>query len=187
MAKASCDSQKFNLETVEALSPKIRGSPRRAISSELPSHVAQKPCYSFLGAHRQTSGHSEIWYVSEKLDARCVLQLICSQILSLVHGSGYHHFDPGWEGIKPEDQDYEITVLKRMYHSFGPFPPSIADIIDPETFEIIHFVNQQGPPLKPLQRWTTKQIPSADNMFIRRILRLDPRDRPTVEEILEDE
>jgi serine/threonine protein kinase len=104
-----------------------------------------------------------------------------------VHGSNYHHFDPGWEGIRPEDQDYEITVLKRMYHSFGPFPPSIADIIDPETFEIIHFVNQQGPPLKPLQRWTTKQIPSADNMFIRRILRLDPRDRPTVEEILEDE
>jgi serine/threonine protein kinase len=104
-----------------------------------------------------------------------------------VHGSNYHHFDPGWEGIRPEDQDYEITVLKRMYHSFGPFPPSIVDIIDPETFEIIHFVNQQGPPQRPLQRWTTKEIPSADNKFIRRILKLDPRDRPTVEDILEDE
>jgi hypothetical protein len=73
MAKASCDFQKFNLETVEALSPKIRGSPRRAISSALPSRVAQKPCYSFLGVHQQTSGHSEIWYVFDQLAALCVL------------------------------------------------------------------------------------------------------------------
>ncbi|EFQ36556.1 serine/threonine protein kinase [Colletotrichum graminicola] len=108
-------------------------------------------------------------------------------ILSLVHGGGYHHFDPGWEGIKPEDEDYEITVLKRMYNSFGPFPPSIADILDSETFEIIHFLNQKGPPQRPLQRWSTKEIPVADNDFIRRILKLDPRDRPTVEEILKDE
>ncbi|KAK1579442.1 serine/threonine protein kinase [Colletotrichum navitas] len=108
-------------------------------------------------------------------------------ILSLVHGGGYHHFDPGWEGIKPEHQDYEITVLKRMYHALGPFPPSIAEILDPESFEVIHFLNRQGPPQKPLQQWSTKKIPSADNDFIRRILKLDPRDRPTVGEILEDE
>ncbi|OLN95709.1 Serine/threonine-protein kinase cst-1 [Colletotrichum chlorophyti] len=110
-----------------------------------------------------------------------------SAYLCLVHGSGYHHFDPGWEGINPEDQDYEMAVLKRMYHFLGPFPPSIAEIIDPETFEIIHFLNQQGPPQRPLERWTKKEIPSADNRFIRRILKLDTRDRPTVEEILEDE
>ncbi|KAI1771872.1 serine/threonine protein kinase [Hypoxylon cercidicola] len=108
-------------------------------------------------------------------------------ILSLVHGGGYHHFDPGWEGFKPEDQDYKITVLKRMYNSFGPFSPSIAEIISLDAFEIIHFLIRQGPPRKPLQRWSTKEIPPADNEFLRRILKLDPRDRPTVEEILEDE
>lgn len=74
-----------------------------------------------------------------------------------------------------------------MYNSLGPFPPSLADIIDPDAFEVIHFFNQQGPPQKPLQRWTEKEIPPADNEFIRRILKLDPRDRPTVEEILQDE
>ncbi|TDZ35841.1 Serine/threonine-protein kinase shk1/pak1 [Colletotrichum spinosum] len=108
-------------------------------------------------------------------------------VLSLVHGGGYHHFDPGWQGIQPDDQDYDITVLKRMYHSLGPFPPSIADIIDPETFEIIHFLNRQGPPQRLLERWAPEEIPSADNMFLRRILKLDPRDRPTVKEIIEDE
>ncbi|WQF78552.1 Putative serine/threonine-protein kinase, active [Colletotrichum destructivum] len=108
-------------------------------------------------------------------------------ILSLVHGGGYHHFDPGWEGIKPDDQDYELTVLKRMYHSVGPFPPSIADMIDADIFEVVHFLNRQGPPRRLLQRWATEQLPLADNQFIRRILKLDPRDRPTVEQILQDE
>lgn len=115
------------------------------------------------------------------------IQLTYSRILSLVHGGGYQHFDPGWEGFKPEDQDYEITVLKRMYNSLGPFPPSIADIIDPDTFEMIHFLNQQEPSQRPLQRWSTKELPPADNEFIRRILKLGPREKPTVEEILQDE
>lgn len=104
-----------------------------------------------------------------------------------MHGGDDHHFDPGWEGITPEDQNYEFTVLKRRYNSFGPFPPSIADMLDPDSTDIVHFLNQQGPPQRPLQRWTIKEIPSADNRFIRRILKMDPRERPTVEEILEDE
>ncbi|KAI1161900.1 serine/threonine protein kinase [Nemania serpens] len=82
---------------------------------------------------------------------------------------------------------YELTVLRRMYNSLGPFPPSIADIINPDMFEVIYFLNQQRPPQRPLQRWSTKELPPADNEFIRRILKLDPRDRPTVEEILQDE
>ncbi|KXX77786.1 Serine/threonine-protein kinase PAK 4 [Madurella mycetomatis] len=108
-------------------------------------------------------------------------------ILSLVHGGDFHHFDPGWEGLKPEDQDYEFTVIKRMYNSFGPFPPKIAEIIDHHTFTIIYCITKLGPPAKPLERWTTKEIPPADNAFLRRVLKLDPRDRPTVEEILQDE
>jgi serine/threonine protein kinase len=115
------------------------------------------------------------------------LKLTYSQILSLVHGGSYHHFDSGWEGLGPEDQDYEFTVLKRMYNSVGPFPPKIADIINPDAFEVIHFLNQQGPPQKPLRRWSAKELPPADNEFLRRILKLDPRDRPTVEDILQDE
>jgi serine/threonine protein kinase len=74
-----------------------------------------------------------------------------------------------------------------MYNSFGPFPPAIAEIIDQDSFQIIYFLTQQGPPKKPLQRWSDKEIPRADGEFIRRILKLDPRDRPTVEEILQDE
>ncbi|TLD07334.1 hypothetical protein PgNI_10326 [Pyricularia grisea] len=108
-------------------------------------------------------------------------------ILSLVHGGGYHHFDPGWEGVKQSDDEYEYTVLKRMYNSFGPFPPKIVDIIDEDTFKIIYFITTQGPPQKPLDRWSVNEIPVADRNFLKRILKLDPRDRPTAEEILRDE
>lgn len=114
-------------------------------------------------------------------------ELTIFQILSLVHGGGYHHFDPGWEGRTAKDEDYGLTVLRRMYNAVGPFPPSLADLLDPEAFQIVLFLNRQGPPQKPLQRWTTKEIPAVDNEFIRRILKLDPRERPNVEEIMQDE
>ncbi|EGS17660.1 uncharacterized protein CTHT_0070000 [Thermochaetoides thermophila DSM 1495] len=109
-------------------------------------------------------------------------------ILSLIHGSNYHQFDPRNEGIMPDHEAYDYTVVKRMYDSFGPFPPKMKEIIASEDVNVIlKFLNDQGPPMKPFERWTTRQIPAADNAFIRRVLKLDPRDRPSVEEILEDE
>ncbi|KAJ6275200.1 kinase-like domain-containing protein, partial [Bipolaris maydis] len=97
-------------------------------------------------------------------------------ILSLVHGGGYHQFDPGYDGFCSE-----------WYHSFGPFQQTIAEILNPDAREIVFFFNRQENPQKPLRRWSKKEIPSADNKFIRQILKLDPWKRPTVEEILEDE
>ncbi|EMD86380.1 hypothetical protein COCC4DRAFT_59806 [Bipolaris maydis ATCC 48331] len=43
-------------------------------------------------------------------------------ILSLVHGGGYHQFDPGYDGVKPEDEKYELIVLQRMVSLFRPIP-----------------------------------------------------------------
>ncbi|XP_014562117.1 hypothetical protein COCVIDRAFT_32963 [Bipolaris victoriae FI3] len=96
----------------------------------------------------------------------------------LVHGGDFHRFDPGWQRVKTEDQDYELTVMQRMYHSFGPFQRSMADILNPVALDVVFFLNWQGNPRKPLQRWSMKEIPSADNEFIRQILQLDPRERP---------
>ena len=88
----------------------------------------------------------------------------------------------------PDHEAYDYTVVKRMYDSFGPFPPKMKEIIASEDVNVIlKFLNDQGPPMKPFERWTKRQIPAADNAFIRRVLKLDPRDRPSVEEILEDE
>ncbi|EUC43626.1 hypothetical protein COCMIDRAFT_38429 [Bipolaris oryzae ATCC 44560] len=108
-------------------------------------------------------------------------------ILSLVHGGDFHYFDPGRQGVKLEDREYDLIVMQRMYHSSGPFQKSVAEILNLVALELVIFFSGQRIPRKPLQRWSTKEIPSADNKFIRRILKLDPRERPMVEEIFEDE
>lgn len=77
--------------------------------------------------------------------------------------------------------------MKRIYDAVGPFPPSIVDLLDPDSIEVVHVLTKEGPPRRPLQQWSTKQIPVADREFLRRVLKLDPRDRPSVEEIMQDE
>ncbi|KAI1422302.1 kinase-like domain-containing protein [Xylaria sp. FL1777] len=47
-------------------------------------------------------------------------------ILSLVHGGDYHQFDPGWEGSKPEDQDYEGECTTHSGHSYRQWPTSLT-------------------------------------------------------------
>lgn len=49
------------------------------------------------------------------------------------------------------------------------------------------FNNDMGPPEKPFKRITTKEIPPADKVLLLKIMKLDPRDRPTAEALLEDE
>lgn len=63
----------------------------------------------------------------------------------------------------------------------------MAEIVNVDALPLIHYFNNQAPPRKPLMRWSTNEIPRADNAFVREILKLDPRDRPTVEELLADE
>ncbi|KAI1151951.1 hypothetical protein F4825DRAFT_420928 [Nemania diffusa] len=55
-----------------------------------------------------------------------------------------------------------------MCNSLRPFSLSIVNIISPDAFEVVLFVNQQGPPQKPLQPWPTKELLLADVEFIRR-------------------
>ncbi|KAK7698704.1 hypothetical protein SLS64_012315 [Diaporthe eres] len=52
---------------------------------------------------------------------------------------------------------------------------------------VINFFNNSGPPEKPFRLVTTKEISAADKKFLLKVMKLDPRERPTVEELLEDE
>jgi serine/threonine protein kinase len=107
-------------------------------------------------------------------------------MLSLLFGGGYHLFNPKVEGVNPEDNGYEFTVLKRMHRFFGPYPQSYNSFNDTGTTAIINFINSQEPPAKPFARAGPKEIPPADKEFILKIMKLDPRDRPTAEELLAD-
>ncbi|KAK4233117.1 kinase-like domain-containing protein [Achaetomium macrosporum] len=107
--------------------------------------------------------------------------------ICLLYGGNYHLFNPAIDKVRPEDDLYELTVLKRMYKFFGPFPRSYEDFNDEETMIFVNHLNSQGPPEKPFHLVTKREIPPADNVFIRKIMKLDPRDRPTAEQLLQDE
>jgi len=108
------------------------------------------------------------------------------QVLSLLYGGDYHLFNPRIDGVKSDDEGYEVIVLRRMYKFFGPFPESYGDF-DTDTITIVNILNHEGPPAKPFQLVTKREIPAADNKFILKIMKLDPRDRPTAEQLLSDE
>jgi serine/threonine protein kinase len=107
-------------------------------------------------------------------------------MLSLVFGGGYHLFNPRIEKVEPGSDEYEFTVLKRMHRFFGPYPQSYQDFQDECTMTIINFINSQGPPAKPFHRVGPREVPPADMEFLLKIMKLDPRDRPTAEELLSD-
>lgn len=112
--------------------------------------------------------------------------LFGTAILSLIFGGGYHMFNPRNENIKPGSDDYEFTVLSRMYKFFGPFPQSYEDFKCEDTLTIIRYLHTTGMPEKPFHRVSPREVPPADKEFLLKIMKLDPRDRPTAEELLAD-
>ncbi|KAK2051138.1 serine/threonine protein kinase [Colletotrichum caudatum] len=108
-------------------------------------------------------------------------------ILTLLYGRGFHLFNPANEGCKPEDEHYELVVLSRMYRYFGPFPDSFQEIANDNAAGIIDFIHSIGPLTKPFCQVTRRKIPPADRDFILKIMKLDYRDRPTADQLLEDE
>ncbi len=72
---------------------------------------------------------------------------------------------------------------------FGPFPISFKEIADEDTQEAIIGIMSVVPPekLKPFRSLSDREICIADKAFILKIMKLDPRDRPNVRELLQDE
>ncbi len=77
----------------------------------------------------------------------------------------------------------------RQHQFFGPFPLSYKEIADDETLGILTHVMHGVPreKMKPFARITGQEISREDKAFILKIMKLDPRDRPTAKELLRDE
>lgn len=77
----------------------------------------------------------------------------------------------------------------KQHQFFGPFPLSYKDIADDETLAILTYVMDGVPPekMKPFRLITEREISKEDKAFILKIMKLDPRDRPTAKELLQDE
>ncbi|THV43787.1 hypothetical protein BGAL_0925g00020 [Botrytis galanthina] len=111
----------------------------------------------------------------------------CS-ILMLIYGDHYP-FNPRNGGAEVDDDEYDFGVLMKHHQYLGPFPISFGEIADEGTQNAIVLAMKAVPleKMKPLPMITQKEIPKVDNIFLQKILKLDPRDRPTAKQILEDE
>ena len=73
---------------------------------------------------------------------------------------------------------------------FGPVPLSYGEIADDERLGIlsavINLVNEHNLQ-KPFYLSADKELSEEDKIFICKIMKLDPRDRPTAKELLQDE
>lgn len=88
-----------------------------------------------------------------------------------------------------EDEDYRVQVWKQQLRYFGPFPPKIEEVLDEETMETVLGLTAMtvGEGVTPFRFISQREVVTEDKEFILRIMKMDWRDRPTAEELLNDE
>ncbi|KAM7195569.1 CTD kinase subunit alpha [Naviculisporaceae sp. PSN 640] len=156
-----------------------------ACSIPVGSVMAQKATYkalplaaspeSHLGLHLGTS--TDIWSFG-------------NLIISLLHGDDYSIFAPrpsDTEANRAAKLDDPYPILRRMYDCFGHFPERLLNALDTKAKNEIHKIYDMGRPATPFKRVPPTEIPTADRIFIQKIMKLDPAERPTAEELLADE
>ena len=87
---------------------------------------------------------------------------------------------------KANDPEYEFEVFKRQFQFFGPFPAKYEEIADDDTAEVIVWLMENmHDKIKPFRFITARAMLQDDKDFIGWFMKMDPRDRPTADEILE--
>jgi len=101
-------------------------------------------------------------------------------------------FDPDPRDTKFGDELYLIHVLIRQLAHFGPIPESYATLVsmeDVETWRILANANQwikDNQKARPFNLIQDDCLTEEDRVFLLSIMKLDPRDRPTAKQLLQD-
>ncbi|KAE8348116.1 kinase-like protein [Aspergillus coremiiformis] len=103
----------------------------------------------------------------------------------MMYGEGFHIFKPD---VPADDDEYEFKILMKHHRCFGPFPASYEEIADQDRIAALIWIMQNSPPetLRPFHLTSAREICQEDKEFILKIMKLDPRDRPTARELLEN-
>ena len=87
--------------------------------------------------------------------------------------------------MDPSDDRYSLEVLRRHDLFFGPFPESYVEFADEEALQVLTAVMNSTDERRPFSM--TTEIQKADRNFLCKIMKLDPRARPSAAELLHDE
>jgi len=105
------------------------------------------------------------------------------------YGSHFNLCVPQNPEAEKDRENLPLHVLLRQLYWFGPFPNKTVEIADEEITKTLAALKRNN---LPAQQGMFKIIPETelskkDNEFIRRIMKLDWRDRPSARDLLEDE
>ncbi|PGH23474.1 STE/STE20 protein kinase [Polytolypa hystricis UAMH7299] len=106
-------------------------------------------------------------------------------VISMIWGDNFFIFKPK---VPRGHEDYEIGIVARYHIYFGPFPERFADLMDQGTLRVLSLIINDVPPekVKPFILASRREISLEDKEFVLKIMKFDPRDRPTAKELLED-
>ncbi|KAH6875667.1 STE/STE20 protein kinase [Alternaria rosae] len=107
----------------------------------------------------------------------------------MIYGSYINPCIPEGPRIEDDRPNLPLDVMLRQLHWFGPFPEKIVEVADAESADIIPAFKEYN---MPAQQGIFETIPETtsskkDNKFIRKMMKLDWRDRPSARDLLEDE
>ncbi|KAK5139173.1 hypothetical protein LTR04_003826 [Oleoguttula sp. CCFEE 6159] len=109
------------------------------------------------------------------------------KLISLIWGKNWHIFKP--TQISADDEEYPIHVLIQQARFFGPFPLSYEDVIDAEQNRVlaaILYYIEEHELRKPFSMLQDEEVTGEDKDFICKVMKMDPRDRPTAKQLLAD-
>ncbi|KAK0118492.1 hypothetical protein ONS95_007385 [Cadophora gregata] len=88
------------------------------------------------------------------------------------------------------EEDTDIKTLQKQNSMTSPYPVALLQRAGgdwPVLFEVLANMDQdEGEPLTWKMIVQELQLPEEDGAFIERVLRIDPSERPTVENLLKD-
>ncbi|KAK4501114.1 hypothetical protein PRZ48_006920 [Zasmidium cellare] len=105
-------------------------------------------------------------------------------LMCLIYGDGFCIFSPD---VSVDHEEYTGRILWRHNEFLGPFPLSYMEIAPDHILGFLACIIENTTEYKPFRNITKRELSDEDKAFLLKILKLDPRDRPTVKELLADE
>jgi len=96
-------------------------------------------------------------------------------------------------GVTFDDDSYDLYILMQHFKYFGPFLPRYAELFgggkaEKELESVIQYVFDNVPESerRPFSLVSASEVSKEDRDLICKIMKLDPRERPTAKELLQD-
>ncbi|KAE9378289.1 alpha/beta-hydrolase [Stipitochalara longipes BDJ] len=113
-------------------------------------------------------------------------------LISLIWGLNWHMFKPDPKDATADDEEYLIHIIIKQLAHFRPVPKSYIDLIprkDSYRWTILGSATQyikENQKQRPFKIIEDDCLTEEDREFLLKVMKLDPRDRPTARQLLQD-